>query len=205
VELALTPDEELKMWELRHAASPILNRLGPSLTSMQFVEDCAVPPNRLPEYVRGVRAILESHNVTGVIFGHAGDSHIHVNPLIDVNRADWRNVVATMLAEVVTLTAKLGGTLDGEHGDGRLRTPLLSQMWSADTLQHFAAIKQAFDPVGIFNPGVKVAIAGERPIVDIKYDPALSPLPPSATAALKLVTDQRAYSAFRLDLLNDVA
>ena len=205
VDIALTPGDELKMWELRHAASPILNRLGPSLTSMQFVEDCAVPPDKLPDYVRGVRSILKSHNVTGVIFGHAGDSHIHVNPLIDVHRADWRDVVDTMLAEVVALTARLGGTLDGEHGDGRLRTPLLNQVWTAGTLQRFATIKQAFDPVGILNPGVKIATANERPIGDIKYDPSLPPLPSSAAAALKAVTDQRAYSTFRLDLLDGAA
>ncbi|MFI5239039.1 MAG: FAD-binding oxidoreductase, partial [Gemmatimonadales bacterium] len=205
VELALIPQHEQEMWELRHAASPILNRLGPSLTSMQFVEDCAVPPNRLAEYVRGVRSILKAHNVTGVIFGHAGDSHIHVNPLIDVNRSDWREVVASMLSEVVALTAKLGGTLDGEHGDGRLRTPLLSQVWPANVLQLFATIKRAFDPDGLLNPGVKVATAGEQAIVAIKYDPSLAPLPPTAAAALQLVTDQRAYNRFRLDLLNGAA
>ncbi|HEY5086619.1 MAG TPA: FAD-binding oxidoreductase [Gemmatimonadaceae bacterium] len=202
VELALTPVEEKKMWELRHAASPILNRLGPSLTSMQFVEDCAVPPDRLPEYVRGVRAILQKHNVTGVIFGHAGDSHIHVNPLIDVNRSGWREVVETMLGEVVALTASLGGTLDGEHGDGRLRTPLLHQIWGADIINRYAIIKHAFDPAGILNPGVKVPIAGETAICDIKYDPSLPALPQAAADALKVVTDQRAYSRFRLDMLN---
>ncbi|HEY8312050.1 MAG TPA: FAD-binding oxidoreductase, partial [Gemmatimonadaceae bacterium] len=118
VEVALTPVDEHRMWELRHAASPILARLGPTLTSMQFVEDSAVPPATLPDYVRGVRAILKKYGVQGVIFGHAGDSHIHVNPLIDVSRGDWRNVVAMMLDDVVALTATLGGTLDGEHGDG---------------------------------------------------------------------------------------
>jgi FAD/FMN-containing dehydrogenase len=204
VELALTASDESKMWELRHAASPILNTLGPSLTSMQFVEDCAVPPGKLAEYVRGVRAILSAHRVTGVIFGHAGDSHIHVNPLIDVNRTDWHEVVAEMLAEVVTLTARLGGTLDGEHGDGRLRTPLLNKIWTADVLRRFAEVKHAFDPTGIFNPGVKVAVAGEQAIVDIKYDPSLPPLPAAATAALAKVTADRAYSAFRLDLIDGI-
>ncbi len=205
VELAVTTGDEHDMWELRHAASPILARLGPTLTSMQFVEDSAVPPAKLPDYVRGVRGILTKHDVKGVIFGHAGDSHIHVNPLIDVNRTDWREVVAALLAAVVALTASLGGTLDGEHGDGRLRTPLLSQIWPTEVLERFRAVKQAFDPAGIFNPGVKIAIADERAIVDIKYDPALPPHPLSAIAALARVTDERAYSAFRLDMLNGVA
>lgn len=202
VNLALTGPDQESMWELRHAASPILARLGPSLTSMQFVEDGAVPPEKLPEYVRGVRDILKNYGVTGVIFGHAGDSHIHVNPLIDVQRAGWRDTVAGMLADVVTLTAQLGGTLDGEHGDGRLRTPLLHQVWNRTAIEQFKAVKQAFDPVQIFNPGVKVPTAGERAIADIKYDPSLPPLPARATAALARVGENRDYAAFRLDLLN---
>lgn len=203
VSLAFTKGDENDMWELRHAASPILARLGPSLTSMQFVEDSAVPPDRLPEYVRGVREILAKYHVTGVIFGHAGDSHVHVNPLIDVNRDGWRDIVHGMLADVVALTASLGGTLDGEHGDGRLRTPLLSQVWSAEILRRFEAVKRAFDPAGIFNPGVKVATAGELPITNIKYDPALPQHPPDASVALAHVSDARAYNAFRLDLIDD--
>ena len=205
VDLALTVADQHDMWELRHAASPILARLGPSLTSMQFVEDSAVPPAKLPEYVRGVREILRKYSVTGVIFGHAGDSHIHVNPLIDVDRADWRDVIASMLADVVALTARLGGTLDGEHGDGRLRTPLLSQVWSTAIIERFRSVKQTFDHAGIFNPGVKVPIAGERALADIKYDPALPKLPERAAAALAKVGDERAYSAFRLDLLDGAA
>lgn len=205
VELALTGPEEHEMWALRHAASPILARLGPSLTSMQFVEDSAVPPAMLPRYVRGVREILAKYETTGVIFGHAGDSHIHVNPLIDVNRAGWRDVVTGMLADVVALTAKLGGTLDGEHGDGRLRTPLLNLVWSAEILRRFQAVKQAFDPSGIFNPGVKVAVEAERAITNIKYDPDLPQHPAAAASALARVSDERAYAAFRLDLLGGVA
>jgi FAD/FMN-containing dehydrogenase len=205
VELALTTGDEHEMWELRHAASPILARLGPTLTSMQFVEDGAVPPAKLPEYVRGVRAVLEKHGVTGVIFGHAGDSHIHVNPLIDVNRADWREVVAAMLSEVVALTGSLGGTLDGEHGDGRLRTPLLQHVWAPEILERFRAVKRAFDPAGIFNPGVKIAVTDEHAITDIKYDPALPSLPPSAAAALAKVSAERSYSAFRLDMIDGPA
>ncbi|MGI8509711.1 MAG: FAD-binding oxidoreductase [Gemmatimonadaceae bacterium] len=205
VTLALTRGEEERMWELRHAASPVLATLGPSLTSMQFVEDGAVPPDRLPEYVRGVRAILDRYQVRGVIFGHAGDSHVHVNPLIDVDRPGWRATVQHVLDDVVRLTAELGGTLAGEHGDGRLRTPLLHDVWPVDAMTAFRAVKSAFDPMGIFNPGVKIPIEGERAIGDIKYDPSLVLLPPRAAAALARVYGDRAYDRFRLDMIDQPA
>ena len=124
VRTALDRATETELWELRHAASPILARLDPNLRSMQFIEDCAIPPANVAAYVRGVREILATNDTRGVIFGHAGDAHMHVNPLVDVNRADWRDRVDRILEAVVALAASLGGTLTGEHGDGRLRTPL---------------------------------------------------------------------------------
>lgn len=193
------------IWELRHAASPILATLGPSLTSMQFIEDGAVPPERLPDYVRGLRGILERHGVRGVIFGHAGDAHVHANPLVDISRADWRGSVRTMLDEAVELTARLGGTLAGEHGDGRLRTPLLGRVWPESALEAFRAVKDAFDPERILNPCVKVPCALERAIEAVKYDPTLPPLPRRARAALDTVARDRAYATSRLALLDAAA
>ena len=190
-----------QLWALRHAASPILAKLDPSLKSMQFVEDGAVPPARLAEYVRGVRAALERHGLRGVIFGHAGDAHMHVNPLVDVRLPDWRARVEGLLDEVTSLVSALGGTVAGEHGDGRLRAPLMPRVWSLHAIARFAALKQAFDPLGIFNPGAKVAVAAAEPLGDVKYDPALAPLPASARAALDRVERDRAYAHFRLDLL----
>ncbi|HVX38857.1 MAG TPA: FAD-binding oxidoreductase [Gemmatimonadaceae bacterium] len=202
VRLALDRPTETELWELRHAASPILARLDPNLRSMQFIEDCAVPPEHLPEYVRGVRAILAENGTRGVIFGHAGDSHVHVNPLVDVARPDWRERVPRIFDEVVSLAASLRGTLAGEHGDGRLRTPAAARVWSREAVRHFAAVKAAFDPAGILNPGVKVPLPDQRALAEIKYDPALPPLPPRARQALEQVERERAYARFRLDLLD---
>lgn len=201
VQLAIDPAMEHELWSLRHAASPTLARLDPELKSMQFIEDGAVPPERLPDYVRGVRAALERQGLRGVIFGHAGDAHAHVNPLIDVRLPDWRERVTALLDDVVALTARLGGTLAGEHGDGRLRTPLLERVWPRETLELFALVKRAFDPASIFNPGVKVPLPGQHALGAIKYDPSLPPLPPAARAALDDVERDRAYSSPRLALL----
>ena len=201
--LALDPVRETEIWELRHAASPILARLDARLRSMQFVEDCAVPPGNLAAYVRGVRRILAEQQTRGVIFGHAGDSHVHVNPLVDLGQPGWRDRVERILADVTALAASLGGTLTGEHGDGRLRTPLMPRVWTAAAVERFAAVKRAFDPLDILNPGVKTALSGQVPLGDIKYDPALAPLPPRARAVLDRVERDRAYSRSRLELLTD--
>jgi FAD/FMN-containing dehydrogenase len=201
--IALDEHTETELWELRHAASPILSRLDANLKSMQFIEDCAVPPENLPAYVRGIREILSRHDTRVVIFGHAGDCHIHVNPLVDVRRADWRARVESILAEVVSLVAKLGGTLAGEHGDGRLRAPLLPAVWSTHALAQFRRVKDAFDPDGILNPGSKLPLPGERAINVVKYDPVAPALPARARAALDRVERERDYARFRLDLLDD--
>jgi FAD/FMN-containing dehydrogenase len=200
--LALDAATEDAMWELRHAASPILGRLDPSLKSMQFIEDGCVPPDRLADYVRGVRAALDRQGIRGVIFGHAGDAHVHVNPLVDLRDPAWRGRVDALLDEVTALSARLGGTLAGEHGDGRLRAPLLPRVWPAETLARFAAVKRAFDPDRLLNPGAKVSTPGERAVDRVKYDPTLPPLPANARRVLALVESERAYARSRLEMLD---
>jgi FAD/FMN-containing dehydrogenase len=202
VSVALTLGEQREIWELRHAASPILARLDPNLESMQFIEDGAVPPSRLADYVRGVRAALDTRGVRGVIFGHAGDAHVHVNPLVDMSRLDWREKVEGLLVDIVLLTSRLSGTLSGEHGDGRLRAPLLAETWPAAEVKLFEMVKSCFDPDEILNPGVKIPLAGQKPIADVKYDPTLPALPLRARKALDLVAAERAYATSRLSLID---
>jgi FAD/FMN-containing dehydrogenase len=199
--VAIDEAAERELWELRHAASPILARLDPHLKSMQVIEDGAVPPEQLPAYIDGIRATLASNAVRGVIFGHAGDAHVHVNPLIDVRLPEWRAQVDALLDEVTSLVTTLRGTLAGEHGDGRLRTPLSPRTWSGDATDLFASAKRAFDPNCVFNPGVKVAVAGQRAIEEVKYDPSLPALPAEARDALDRVERERGYARFRLSLV----
>ncbi len=199
--IAQGSSRESELWAFRHAASPAIARLNPALRSMQFIEDAAVPPRALAEYVRGVRAILVRNDTVGVIFGHAGDAHVHVNPLIDVSRVDWRERVDRILADVTALVARLDGTITGEHGDGRLRTPLLDQVWRTDELERFALLKRAFDPQNVLNPGVKISVPGQRALDLVKYDPRLSVHPNRAASALATVERERGYARYRLDLL----
>lgn len=201
VQLGLDAESEDALWALRHAASPILSRLDPNLKSMQVVEDGCVPPERLGDYVAGVRAALDRSALRGVIFGHAGDAHVHVNALVDVRDERWRQRVRQLFDEVVALTAALGGTLAGEHGDGRLRTPSLATTWPPTARDLFARIKECFDPAGILNPGVKVPSRPLDPWRHIKYDPSLPPLHEAARRALDVVERERAYDRYRLGML----
>jgi FAD/FMN-containing dehydrogenase len=199
--IAVGPGHEAELWSFRHAASPAIARMDPALRSMQFIEDAAVPPDQLGAYIRGVRAALDKAETKGVIFGHAGDAHVHVNPLLDVSRRDWRERLEHILLDVTDLVGRLGGTITGEHGDGRLRTPLLDRVWSREELERFASVKRAFDPSNTLNPGVKVPLAGQKAVDLVKYDPTLDPLPPVARNALEIIERERAYARFRLDLL----
>jgi FAD/FMN-containing dehydrogenase len=206
VSLALDVRAETELWDLRHAASPSLARLDPTLRSMQFIEDAAVPLPHLADYLRGVRDILARHEIRGVIFGHAADAHIHVNPLIDVSRPDWRARAQRVLDETTELVARLGGSPSGEHGDGRLRTPLLDRVWDARAREEFRLVKDSFDPSRILNPGVKTPSGGgEASPLDgaVKYDPTLPPLPPAARHVLDRVDRERAYAEFRLAMLQE--
>ena len=197
---AVEPDEEHRLWALRHAASPILSRLAPRLRSMQFIEDGCVPPTHFSAYVRGVRAALTRFEMIGVIFGHAGDAHAHVNPLVDVTRVGWRDRVQGILDTVCELTDKLGGTLAGEHGDGRLRAPLLDRVWSAEARAAFANVKAAADPAGVFNPGCKIPQDGDRAIGVLRHDPEAPPLDPRARLALDAIERDRAWDRYRLGI-----
>ncbi|HCT55918.1 MAG TPA: FAD-binding oxidoreductase [Gemmatimonas aurantiaca] len=197
-------ESERELWALRHAASPILSQLAPRLRSMQFIEDGCVPPEQFPAYVRGVREALRRFDTVGVIFGHAGDAHAHVNPLVDTMAAGWRDRVHGLLDTVCELTASLGGTLAGEHGDGRLRAPLLPRVWSPEARAAFANVKAAADPAGVLNPGCKITLGdpGDTdPIGVLRHDPEAPPLPSAVRAALDEVERSRRWHQFRLDLV----
>lgn len=201
VEQASLPAEERELWDLRHAASPIIAK-DPVLKSVQVIEDAAVPPEQMSAYIRGVRAALARQRLDAVIFGHAGDAHVHVNPLIDVRDPDWRARLDALLNEVTNLVTTLGGTLSGEHGDGRLRAPLLRRTWKQpNAMDLFRAVKETFDPANILNPGVKVALTGQHPLEAVKYDPTVEPLPVPAMVVLETVAREKAYATHRLSLL----
>jgi len=172
---ARDPEGMAALWEFRHAASPTVARaLSRGRRSTQFIEDSVVPVETLGEYVVGLQQVLARHGTDAVLFGHAGDGNLHVNPLVDLNVPGWRDRVRGILEETVTLVASLGGTLAGEHGDGRLRTPYLDRIFHPAVVSAFARVKEALDPRGILNPGVKVPLPGADPLAGLGEAPGFA-------------------------------
>ncbi len=153
------------LWEIRHAASPLIAACADrGLVSTQIIEDSVVPPESLGRYLTELDEILAKWETDAVIFGHAGDANVHVNPLLDVRRAGWRESARAILEETTDLVAGLGGTLSGEHGDGRIRAPLLERIWGEPLTRAFGDVKRHLDPTAVLNPGVILPLPGQDPL-----------------------------------------
>jgi len=196
---AITPEEEDRIWSLRHAASPILARLPDNRRSLQVIEDGCVPLPRLGEYVRVVRDAAAAQGIEVVIFGHAGDGHVHVNALPDITLPDWRDRLSRLYRDVSAAVIALGGTPSGEHGDGRLRAPLLEALYGGTIVDLFRGVKTAFDPLGILNPGVKLNPLGP-PLARLKVGPDADPLPDDIAAGLREIERTGGYARSRFAL-----
>ncbi|MEZ4381231.1 MAG: FAD-linked oxidase C-terminal domain-containing protein [Nannocystaceae bacterium] len=150
VEVAGDSDTRERLWDVRRALSYTLRARWPKKIS----EDVAVPLGRLPELAAAARAIGERQRLDTASFGHAGDGNLHVNFLYDPASADDVEArVQRAVAELFAATIELGGTLTGEHGVGLSKRPYmpLEQPPALRGLQ--LAIKRAWDPQGILNPG----------------------------------------------------
>jgi FAD/FMN-containing dehydrogenase len=199
VDTGLTPDAAERLWALRHAASPILAGLPETRRSLQVIEDGCVPVERMGDYVRAVREAAAARDLPVVIFGHAGDGHVHVNLLPEVGRAGWEDAVASLLDAVTDVLVRLGGTPSGEHGDGRLRAGLLTRVYGADVTALFERVKRAFDPLGILNPGV-ILPSGEPPISRLKVGAHAVALPDDIARGLRRIEQRGGYAQRRLEL-----
>ncbi len=197
---ALSAPEARRLWEIRHAASPILASLPDGRRSLQVIEDACVPVRRLGEYIASVRSAGRELDLELVIFGHAGDGNVHVNVLPEVGRPDWEPRVAALFDRVTERVVRLGGTTTGEHGDGRLRAGALERVFGPAVVGLFREIKQAFDPAGLLNPGVILPAPGDRPLTRLKVGAGAAALPSDVAAALREIERTAGYARSRLDL-----
>ena len=149
------------LWRIRRGVEPLLSEVGGSRAPVGFVEDTAVPVERLAEHVEGLYAIFERHGLKAAAYGHASTGHLHIRPYLDLSRPEDRALMATVAGEVFDHTRRLGGTLSGEHGDGLLRSEFLASFFG-EAYDAMVEIKRLFDPLGILNPGKKThAVPGQ--------------------------------------------
>jgi FAD/FMN-containing dehydrogenase len=201
VDVAYSGDAD-RLWAIRHAASPILAGLPEDRRSLQVIEDACVPVERMGEYIASVRRMAAERELPVVLFGHAGDGHIHVNLLPELARPEWQDRVAALLEDVTQLVKRLGGTPSGEHGDGRLRANALEQIYGPQIVELFREIKLAFDPSGIFNPGV-ILPSGEPAISRLKVGSGAAAIPEDIQRGLRQIELEGGYARDRLELAGE--
>ena len=118
-------------------------------------EDIAVPLDRLEEAIAESLEVGVRHGLDAVSFGHAGDGNIHTNFLVDLTSQDEVARAEEAGEELFEIALRLGGTISGEHGVGRLKAGHLHDQWPARAVELHGAVKAAFDPKGLLNPGAK--------------------------------------------------
>jgi FAD/FMN-containing dehydrogenase/Fe-S oxidoreductase len=158
--VVLDAAEAKALWRIREAGSGLITR-GHGTTAHAGWEDAAVPPERLGEYLRAFDGLLGEHGLEGVPYGHFGDGCVHVRITFPLGREGGRETFRTFLHDAATLVTGFGGSLSGEHGDGRARSELLAVMYDQPTRDLFAAFKALLDPGDVMNPGV---IVRPRPV-----------------------------------------
>ncbi|MEX1079550.1 MAG: FAD-binding and (Fe-S)-binding domain-containing protein [Homoserinimonas sp.] len=149
--------DRASLWRVREDGAGLSARLHTGGESWPGWEDSAVAPENLADYLSEFRVLLSRFGLEGVMYGHFGAGCMHVRITFDLRTDDGRRVMEAFMREAATLVVKHGGSLSGEHGDGRARSELLPIMYSAQMLDAFDAFKRAWDPSGILNPGILVA------------------------------------------------
>ncbi|MFA5711033.1 MAG: FAD-linked oxidase C-terminal domain-containing protein [Mycolicibacterium sp.] len=144
------------LWRIRADGAGLSSRSPAGLPAHAGWEDAAVPPERLGSYLRDFDALLGEYGLTGLPYGHFGDGCLHIRIDFPLQKPGGAGVFREFLLAAATLVAGYGGSLSGEHGDGRARSELLPMMYSPAAMDLFAGVKHVFDPQNILNPGVVV-------------------------------------------------
>ncbi len=147
--------EQAVLWRIREEGAGLATRTLPR-KALSGWEDAAVPPDRLGTYLREQDVLLAEYGLDGVPYGHFGDGCVHIRIDFPLDDPGGHGVFRNFLVEAATLVSSLGGSLSGEHGDGRARSELLPLMYSDQAIDLFTKVKGVFDPDDLLNPGVLV-------------------------------------------------
>jgi FAD/FMN-containing dehydrogenase/Fe-S oxidoreductase len=169
--------DQAAVWTIRRTGIARALRTEGDEKPIPFIEDPAVPPEQLASFAREVRRLLGDEGMGDAVwYGHASVGCLHIRPMVDLRQPGAVARVRRVAEGVADIVAAHGGSLSGEHGDGRLRGELLPRMYGDDLLQRFASVKRALDPQGILNPGI---ITDPEPLdqgLRIQASPPLAPI-----------------------------
>jgi len=182
------------LWQLARHYVPTLYRLKGNSRPIPVVEDIAVPPQALPEFLHRAQQTLKKQQVTASLFGHAGHGQLHIRPFLDLTDPDDLKKMALLADQLYADVWQLGGTISGEHGDGLSRTPYVAEQYGplADA---FSEVKELFDPQELLNPGKIVALDATEITDQLRLVSARSPAQvapsnvPTTTAAVPAITE----------------
>jgi len=165
--LVTDPRAQAVLWRCRRDSTGLATRRSDGVEAWGGWEDAAVPPQRLGAYLRELDEILAAHDLSGASYGHFGEGCMHIR--IDFDLFSERGLVRyrSFVEQAADLVVRLGGSVSGEHGDGRARSELLAKMYGADVVAVFDEIKTVWDPAGVLNPHVIADPA--RLDVDIRH------------------------------------
>ena len=149
------PARAAELWKIRADGAGLA---GVSLERPAYGgwEDAAVPPQHLGTYLREFDALLARHGLQGLPYGHFGDGCVHCRIDFPLTADGGAQGYKDFVEEAAALVARFGGSMSGEHGDGRARSALLPHMYTPEAIELFGQVKRIFDPEGLLNPGVLV-------------------------------------------------
>lgn len=162
--LAFDAEDVELFWGLARRVVPTLYRLEGRARPLPFVEDLAVPPERLAEFLVQMQNLLKRHQITASLFGHAGQGQLHLRPFLDLDNPDDVRRMEPLARDLYELTWGAGGTISGEHGDGLSRTQFVREQYGP-LYGVFQEVKRHFDPHNVLNPGKKL---GDDPHLMLK-------------------------------------
>ena len=144
---------QARMWQMRQAGLGLLMSMHGDPKPAAFVEDTAVPPERLPEFVARFDAAVRAKGLRAGYYGHAAAGCLHIRPVVNVKDPVGLDQTEELASEIADLVVEFGGSLSGEHGDGIVRGAFMEKMYGARLVDAFRETKQIFDPDGLLNPG----------------------------------------------------
>ncbi len=142
-----------KVWDLRKAGLGILNNMAGDAKPVSVIEDTAVNPERLPEYIADINKMLDGYGKSCVYYAHIATGELHLRPVLNLKDPDDVELFYKIAHDTALIVKKHRGSLSGEHGDGRLRGEFIPLMIGAHNYRLLKDIKHCWDPEGIFNPG----------------------------------------------------